>query len=172
MRPPGGFNLGKESHVCLLKKSIYGLKQSPRHWNVRFDQHMKKLEYERSKFDSCVYKRKEDTPNQVYRMLYVDDILLASQDRLELDKLKEELKKEFQMKDLGDATRIIEIDKTRRLFLSQEAYIIKVLTKFDMISSKPVSTPLATHFKLYVKQSPQSKEELEYMERVSYANDV
>lgn len=126
---------------------------------------MRKLEDERSKFDSCVYKRKDDSSNQVYLMLYVDDMLLASQDRLELDRLKCELKKEFEMKDLGAATRILGIDirrnrETKSLFLSQEAYIIKVLTKFNMISSKPVSTPLAAHFKLSVKQSPQSNRKL------------
>lgn len=43
-------------------------------------------------------------------LLYMDDMLLASNDRLELDTLKERLNSEFEIKDLGPANKILGID--------------------------------------------------------------
>ncbi|KAL2469628.1 Disease resistance protein (CC-NBS-LRR class) family [Abeliophyllum distichum] len=55
------------------------------------------------------------------------------------------------------------------LKLSQEAFVKKVLSSFKMDESKPVSTPLASHFKLSNKQSPSTEQERAYMVKVSYA---
>jgi len=56
MRQPEGFVVsGKEDHVCLLRKSLYGLKQSPRQWCKRFDTFMISQSYSLSEYDSCVY---------------------------------------------------------------------------------------------------------------------
>ncbi|KAL6338672.1 hypothetical protein AAG906_021489 [Vitis piasezkii] len=74
MQPPEGFGEGiKDGQVCLLKKSLYGLKQSPRLWYKRFDKYMLDIGFNRSSHDGCVYfKPTED--NMVYLLLYVDDI--------------------------------------------------------------------------------------------------
>lgn len=53
MEQPEGYKKGNK--VCLLKKSIYGLKQSPRQWNRRFDEFMRAQGFERSLDDLCVY---------------------------------------------------------------------------------------------------------------------
>nr|KYP53314.1 Retrovirus-related Pol polyprotein from transposon TNT 1-94 [Cajanus cajan] len=56
MQQPEGFvEKGKEDHVCKLNKSLYGLKQSPRKWNRRFDEFMTKINFNRSQYDNCVY---------------------------------------------------------------------------------------------------------------------
>ncbi|CAM8884377.1 unnamed protein product [Rhodiola kirilowii] len=58
MSQPVGFeDSSKPNHVCLLKKSIYGLKQSPRQWNIKFNECMLSLGFIRSKFDTCLYLR-------------------------------------------------------------------------------------------------------------------
>lgn len=46
---------GKEDYVCKLNKSFYGLKQSPRQWNKRFDEFMAQINFHRSHYDNCVY---------------------------------------------------------------------------------------------------------------------
>ena len=37
MEQPEGFDNGDPDQICLLKRSIYDLKQAPRQWNIRFD---------------------------------------------------------------------------------------------------------------------------------------
>jgi len=64
----------------------------------------------RSNYDSCVYMTRRNEKVIIYLLLYVDDILLASSDRQEILKLKKKLNKEFEMKDLRNAKRILGMD--------------------------------------------------------------
>ncbi|CAM8889627.1 unnamed protein product [Rhodiola kirilowii] len=65
-------------HVCLLRKSIYGLKQSPRHWNIKFNECMISLGFARSKYDTCLYLKRPKSGLILYLLMYVDDILIMS----------------------------------------------------------------------------------------------
>ncbi|ONK68535.1 uncharacterized protein A4U43_C05F12950 [Asparagus officinalis] len=178
MHQPEGFIVeGKEDHVCRLKKSLYGLKQSPRQWYLRFDTFMFEHGYSRNKYDSCVYHKKLNDGFFVYLLLYVDDMLIAAKDMSEINELKSQLKHEFEMKNLGATKKILgmEIHRNRRegsLFLSQEKYIKKVLERFGMLDAKPVKTLLAAHFRLSADLSPQTEEEEQYMSCVPYASVV
>jgi len=105
--------------------------------------------------------------------LYVDHILIASNSKHEVIKVKYELNNEFGMKDLGAARKIlgIKISKQRglkHLNLSHETYHRKTRDKFDMKNLKPVSTPLASHYKLSDEQSFNTVEEQLYMDGISY----
>jgi len=65
-----------------------------------------------------------------------------------VQKLKAQLKKKFDMKDLGEVKKILDMEITRdrglgRLWLSQENYVLKVLKRFNMAEERPVTTPLA-----------------------------
>ena len=58
MYQPEGFIISrKEDHVCLLKKSLYSLKQSPRRWYKRFDTFMIGNDYHRSEYNNCVCQK-------------------------------------------------------------------------------------------------------------------
>ena len=179
MSQPEGFKVAeKENMVCKLGKSLYGLKQSPRQWYKRFDRFMIGMKYTKASYDHCVYFRKLQDGSFIYLLLYVDDMLIASRCSKEIENLKSQLNMEFEMKDLGEAKKILgmEIDRDRklgRLRLTQSQYLKKVLTQFGMNEkSKPVSTPLAPHFKLSASMSPKDEAEREYMARVPYANTV
>ncbi|KAG8472381.1 hypothetical protein CXB51_035329 [Gossypium anomalum] len=178
MQQPEGFRVSeKEDYVCLLKKSLYGLKQSPRQWYKRFDSFMTSHDFKRSSFDSCVYFKKNNDGSFVYLLLYVDDMLIAAKDKGEIRKVKAQLSEEFEMKDLGPAKKILGMEilrdrKTSKLYLSQKGYIEKLLCRFNMRSAKPVSTPLAAHFRLSSALSPQSDDEIEYMSHVPYSSAV
>jgi hypothetical protein len=81
------------------------------------------------------------------------------------------------MKDLGAARKILgmEIKRDRKsglLFLSQHSYIQKVLHRFNMHDCKPVSTPIAPHFKLSSAQCPTEDADLQYMSMVPYSSAV
>ncbi|XP_031499205.1 TMV resistance protein N-like [Nymphaea colorata] len=95
----------------------------------------------------------------------------------EINSLKKQLPKEFEMTDLGAAKQILGMrisrdSKTGTLNLSQQNYIEKILCRFKMQDAKPVSTPLAIHFKLSKDLSPKTDEEHEEMSMISYASAV
>nr|GEW37174.1 retrovirus-related Pol polyprotein from transposon TNT 1-94 [Tanacetum cinerariifolium] len=82
-----------------------------------------------------------------------------------INDLKALLKSKFEMKDLGTAKKILGMEiwrdrKIRRLWVSQEKYIEKVLQAFFVNQSKPVSTPLAAHFKLDQSTIPGTDKEV------------
>ncbi|KAK3010787.1 hypothetical protein RJ639_012601 [Escallonia herrerae] len=129
MHQPEGFVIqGKEDHVCLLKKSLNRLKQSPRQWYKRFDTFMAERGYTRNAYDSCVYYKRLADGSHMYLLLYVDDILIATKLMSDVNGLKEQLKREFEMKDLGAAKRILgmEIQRDRLagiLYLFQKSIL-------------------------------------------------
>lgn len=175
MEQPEGYKKGDK--VCLLKRSLYGLKQSPRQCNRRFDEFMKLQGFERSLYDSCAYFKSYGSEDMIYLLLYVDDMLVAARDLKEVQKLKELLSSEFEMKDLGPAKRILGMDIYRDrekgiLTLSQGTYLCKILRNFMMEESKPVSTPMGSHFKLSSTKAEMRSELQEFMESVPYSSAV
>jgi hypothetical protein len=88
--------------------------------------------------------------------------------------LKKKLVNSFVMKDLGVAKKILGMTITRdrknhKLTLSQGEYMEKVLERFRMQNAKPVSTPLAIHFKLTKEMCSKTLKEIEYTSRVPYS---
>ena len=76
MKQPEGFiEKGKEHLVCKLNRSIYGLKQASRSWNIRFNEVIQSYGFIQCPDESCVYKKCNENV-VVFLVLYVDDILL------------------------------------------------------------------------------------------------
>ena len=177
MTQPQGFEDPKNPRkVCKLKRSIYGLKQASRSWNLRFDEAVKEFGFLRNEEESCVYKKLSGS-NITFLVLYVDDILLIGNDKNILESVKQWLKSHFSMKDLGEAEYILGIkiyrDRSRRLIgLNQETYIDKILTKFKMESSKRGFIPMQHGIKLCKTMCPSSSEEFKRMNNVPYASAI
>ncbi|KAH9684870.1 Integrase catalytic domain-containing protein [Citrus sinensis] len=177
IQPEGYTSPESADCVCLLKRSLYGLKQPPRQWYLRFDEFIVIHEYLRCSYDVCVYYKIINSGNYIYLLLYVDDMLIACSEREEIKALKQLLNSEFDMKDLGPARKILGMKIIRNMkkgtmILSQRKYLKKVLGTFGMTSSKSVVTPLASHFKLSRSQCPSTDEEMSEMTKVPYANVV
>ena len=175
-QPKGFLERGKKNIVCKLKKSLYGLKQAPRQWYRKFDSFMHKKGFQKCNADHCCYFKRYRS-SYIILLLYVDDMLVAGSDMDDIKRLKQQLSKEFDMKDLGPAKKILGMQITRNkkkgsLQLSQAEYINRVLQRFNMGDAKPVSTPLASHFRLSKDQSPQTEEEREFMVKVPYASAI
>ena len=82
-------------------------------------------------------------------------MLIAVSDMVYISKLKSQLNSEFDVKDLGATKKILGIEIYRhrgsgKLWLSQQYYIQRVLKRFNMSNSKPISIPLAACFKLFI----------------------
>ncbi|KAJ0797294.1 putative RNA-directed DNA polymerase [Helianthus annuus] len=178
MEQPEGFQVkGKEDYVCKLQKSLYGLKQAPRQWYKKFESIMGKQGYRKTISDHCVFFQRFGDDDFIVLLLYVDDMLIVGKNAERIVQLKKELSKSFSMKDLGPAKQILGIRITRdraskKLHMSQEQYIEKVLRRFNMDKAKSVSSPLTPNFKLTDKDCPSSKEEIEDMDKVPYASAV
>ncbi|CAN6577852.1 unnamed protein product [Malus baccata var. baccata] len=110
-------------------------------------------------------------------VLYVDDILLATNDTSLLDETKTLLQQNFKMKDLGEASYVlgIEIKRDRKrglLGLSQKGYIEKVLKRFNMFSCGTTEMPISKGDKLSKAQCPKNDLERKIMEEKPYASLV
>ena len=90
MRQPQGFIAkGQEHLVCKLKKSIYGLKQSPRCWNTALHNQLTIMEFVQADSDPCVYRA---SGGEVFFVgVYVDDIL-AGESEKRMKELKDTLR--------------------------------------------------------------------------------
>ena len=110
MQHPEGFVVdGKENMVCRLQKSIYGLKQASRQWYLKFHDVVTSLGFEENTVDSCIYL-KISGRKFIFLILYVDDVLLASNDLGFLMDVKRMLSKNFDMKDLGETNFVLGIE--------------------------------------------------------------
>ena len=142
---PQGLSHGSDK-VCKLNKAIYGLKQAARCWFEVFDRTLKQIGFTNSTADRCIYiLDKGNILKNIYLLLYVDDLVIATQKIETMTKLKEYLKSKFRMTDLLDIKHFIGIKidmQTDKIELSQTAYIQNVLKQFNMEDCKPVSTPL------------------------------
>jgi hypothetical protein len=110
MAQPKGFAVkGKEHMGCHLRKSIYGLKQASRQWYLKFDETIRGFGFKENEEDNCIYV-KFRSRKFIFLILYVDDILLASSDVSVLLETKRFLSSNFDMKDLGEASFVLEIE--------------------------------------------------------------
>src|SRR4051812_24450530 len=174
MIQPEGFVAPEDAgKVYKLKRSIYGLKQASRSWNLRFDEVIKSFGFIQNGEEACVYKKVSGSAIS-FLILYVDDILSIGNDKEFLNTIKESLKNSFSMKDLGEASYILGIkiyrDRSRRLIgLSQSTYIDKVLNRFRMEKSKKGFLPMSHGVVLCKGQCPKTTEEQVEMSTVPYA---
>ena len=137
MKQPEGFSPSEGEHlVCKLKKSICGLKQASRQWYLKFHEVVTSFGFEENIMDHCIYQ-KVGGSKICFLVLYVHDILLATNDKSLLYEVKQFLSKNFDMKDLGETSYVIGIKIHRKisrdiLGLSQDTYINKLLEIFNM----------------------------------------
>jgi hypothetical protein len=121
--------------------------------------------YNRCHSDHCVYFKRLENGIYTIFLLYVDSMLVAGSNMQDINVIKKKLANSFAMKDLGAAKKILGMRITRdkkkcKLTLSRGEYINKVLERFGMLNEKPISTPLANHFKLTKEMCPKTHEEI------------
>ena len=110
MEQPEGFTIkGKEHLVCRLKKSLYSLKQALIQGYEKFDSFMIKHGYDKTDSDHCVFVKKFCDGEFIILLLNMDDMVIVGRDTGKIDKLKKELSKSFQMKELGPTSQILGI---------------------------------------------------------------
>ena len=165
-----------KSMVCKLKKSLYGLKQSPRLWYHKFHTSITSFSFMMNPADECIY-HKFSGSKYIFLALYVNEILLATNDLNLLRDTKQFLSNNFDMKNLGNASYVLGIQIYRDcskdiLGLSQKGYIEKLLQRYNMQDCKLLDTPIAKGDKLSLSQYQKNALEIPEMEKFLYAQVV
>jgi hypothetical protein len=156
--PPGYGTNPSTNLVCKLKKSLYGLKQSPRAWFGRFTQSMRQFGYKQSNSDHTLFFKHHNSRITVL-IIYVDDMVITGDDSEEIERLQQQLASEFEMKDLGNLKYFLGIEVARGrdgIFLCQRKYVLDLLAETGMLDCKPISTPIEQNHRLaeYPDQNP------------------
>lgn len=105
-QPEGWVVPGKEDHVCLLHKAIYGLKQASRQWNAKIHKSLLDQGFTRTYSDAGVYVYSKGSGDLTcIVILYVDDMLLMGNSKPFIDGVKRKLSAQYRMTDLGPVER-------------------------------------------------------------------
>jgi len=148
--PPGFSKPEINGKVCRLKKSLYGLKQSPRAWFDRFRRALCGMGYKQCNEDHTVFYRHSGRRIALLAV-YVDDIIITGDDEVEIKRMTENLSKECEVKDLGQLKYFLGIEVARSpkgIVLSQRKYVLDLLNETGMLGCRPASTPMDPNHKL------------------------
>jgi hypothetical protein len=143
MKQPEGYGDGT-SRVCQLIKTLYGLKQAGREWNLELDRKMRGKGYVRLRSDACVYIWRMDD-DFVIIAVWVDDMLLFATTVHLKEKAIADVSSEWEITDLGTPTKIVGIElaiSPDRISISSTSYINAILARERMDGCNSVSTPL------------------------------
>ena len=140
VRMPQGF--AKPGMVLKLKKSLYGLKNSPRNFWLYLKGKLLEIGFNQSDHDACLFYSES-----VICLVYVDDTLFFAQRQSDIDaavtKLREASELEITVEDdvAGFLGVMINRHKDGRIELTQRGLIERVITALDLGNRKPTSTP-------------------------------
>ncbi|KAH9685670.1 hypothetical protein KPL70_014046 [Citrus sinensis] len=151
MNAPPGFEDKFGGKVCKLKKSLYGLKQSPRAWFERFTRFVRKEGYSQGQSDHTMFVKHTDGGKMAVLIVYVDDIILTGSDGDEMSRLKKHLASEFEIKDLGPLRYFLGMEVARSrlgISVSQRKYVLDLLEETGMSGCRPSDTPVDPNQKL------------------------
>ncbi|RVW88920.1 Retrovirus-related Pol polyprotein from transposon RE2 [Vitis vinifera] len=150
MELPPGLAIQGEQKVCRLLKSLYGLKQASRQWYAKLSQALLSYGFIQGNSDCSLFIKKSESSFMAL-LVYVDDVLLASDNILEIERLKTFLDAKFTIKDLGPLKYFLGLEVARSktgISLCQRKYILDILEDTGLTGSKPAAFPMESTLKL------------------------
>ena len=175
-QPVGGKEPRKEDWVGCLNKMLYGLMQAACSWNQCLHRNMVNNGYTRISSDHCVYVRTSKLGTLIVA-IHVNDMCAAASSAKEMKKLKDDLRKAFDLVDLSKVCFLLGIavtwDRTARIItLSQKAYIEKITKHLHLQDAHPVATPLDPNIILSKSLCPYTDEAKALMSHTPYLTAV
>ena len=143
-QPPRFVAQGGKGRICRLRKSLYGLKQSPHTWFGKFNQTVEEFGMQKSKSYHFVFY-KNSSLSIILFVMYVDNIVITRSDSRGISSLKSFLQSQFHTKDLGILRYFLGIEVMRSkhgIFLSQRKYVFDLLSETENLEVKPCSSPM------------------------------
>ncbi|CAA7046103.1 unnamed protein product [Microthlaspi erraticum] len=136
--------------VCRLKKSLYGLKQASRQWFIKFSSVLLRLGFKKSHADHTLFVKNEGGI-YVAVLVYVDDIIITSNNDSAVDTLKVNLTEAFRLRDLGPLRYFLGLEIARSvkgISVCQRKYTLELLEEAGLTDCKPSSIPMEPSIKL------------------------
>eukprot|EP00253_Pinus_taeda_P024629 PITA_24629 len=164
---------GHEHKVCKLVKSLYGLKQAPRSWYEKLTEHLLKLNFKHYDLDDATLFVKKVGKIVAYLVVYVDDLLMTGNNESYIASIKKELRKGFEMNDLGYVHYYLGIEVTQHpksIFLSQKKYIGDMLNRFGITECNNLTTPIEQKLKLTSIEGKEFEDATKYRHLVGSLN--
>ncbi|KAL1488506.1 hypothetical protein ABEB36_014972 [Hypothenemus hampei] len=152
MKPPEGLKLNKDQNlVCLLQKSLYGLKQSSRCWNNTFTNFLHSYGFRSTDADPCVFVGRIKN-NILLLVLYVDDGLIMSKEKNAIMDVISNLKQRFEIT-FSEPQSFVGIEILKNddgsIFINQESYTRRIIKQYNMEQANPSKTPEDAHTNLF-----------------------
>eukprot|EP00253_Pinus_taeda_P015940 PITA_15940 len=166
---------GHEHKVCKLVRSLYDLKQAPRAWYEKLTEHFLKLNFKHYDLDDATLFVKKVGKTVVYLVVYVDDLLMTGNNESYIASIKKELRKGFEMTDLGYVHYYLGIEviqHPKSIFLSQKKYIGDLLNRFGITECNPLTTPMEQNLKLTSIEGKEFENATNYRQLVGSLNYV
>jgi hypothetical protein len=149
-QPPGFVLRGQENKVLHLVKALYGLRQAPRAWYAKLDESLLGLGFRRSASEHAVYLRGTGT-RQLVVGVYVDDLIIAGGNQVDIDTFKNQMKGTFKMSDLGLLHYYLglEVSQTEAgITICQSSYAAKIVEMSGLTGCNSSATPMEPRLKL------------------------
>ena len=149
MKPPPGFS-STRGKVCRLLKSLYGLRQAPRCWFAKLVASLKKYGFRQSYSDYSLFTFRQASV-QLNVLVYVDDLIISSNDSCALLGFKKYLGTCFHMKDLGLVKYFLGIEVARNddgILLCQRKYALDIISETGLLGAKPSQFPIEQNHSL------------------------
>jgi hypothetical protein len=176
MKQPEGFMEKGSDWYWHLLKSLYGLKQAGRCWHKKLNEVLESLGFKRTicEHSIWVYHRGDV---RIIIPVFIDDMTIAAKSKQDIQKVKNDLKAHFKLRDLGPTSFLLGVevkrDRSKRtLTLSQRRYILDILERFEMSDCNEVATPLDPNIRLNSSMSPQTTQDVEAMHSIPYLQAV
>ena len=150
-QPPGFEEKSNKRIVCKLKISLYGLKQSHRAWFKRFGKVVKSNGYTQSQADHTMYFKHYNEGKISILIVYMDEIIVTSDDPLEIKRLKMLLARDFEIKDLEALKYFLGKEFARSMkgmFVFQTKFVLDLLKEIGLMGCKDAETPIESNLKL------------------------
>jgi transposase InsO family protein len=177
MEPPPGYLPESSSRkVCLLQKSLYGLKQAGRQWYKKLSMSFADMGFSKCTVDHAVFFIQNDDGKSII-CCATDDLTIAASSPTFMSKVKSLLNERWEMKDLGELHWMLGMevkrDRERRTgSIGQSAYINHICERFNLQDAKPLSTPMDPGEHLTKSQSPSTPKQIDDMRDVPYREAV
>ncbi|KAF1324633.1 Integrase catalytic core protein, partial [Globisporangium splendens] len=144
-------------HAYVVRKALYGLRQSGREWNSEFNKWFVENEFKRCKTEPCLYVCEKDGILALV-LVYVDDLICATNSEAFKTKLFKKPDQKYGIKDLGRLHQYVGIQVEQNegsITIHQEQYTKKILERFGFDScSNPTQIPMETTAKYTSNPKP------------------